>query len=126
MKVLIIGNIGSGKKAMAEQLIGRENIALLPLDELTNSCEQTGNTLEEGLNMLRNVLEDHTDWVVECANSDLAEVALPYCEELRYISQGVTGNPSNDNAGEEIYSSKRYRELFESFAGLKTEYNGDT
>lgn len=123
MKVVIIGNIGSGKRVMAEQLIGTKDIALLPLDELSGACAQTGHSLEEGLRILWSVLDGHTDWVVESANGDLAEAVLPYCDELRFINAEEHESADIYKYREDAYGLARHRELFDKFEGPKETYS---
>lgn len=135
MKIVIIGSIDSAKRVMAEYLTIQKDVVLLPLDDLASSCAQTGRSLEEGLHMLRKVLDGHTDWVVESANCDLAEVALSYCDELCFISSGVKEHVDygpeygrdmvpgeNCELRKDAYSVARYRELFDNFDGPKREF----
>ncbi len=137
---------------MARSLIDGRNIVKLSLDEIAWSDQAVRKPLSESRLELEKFLRTNTCWVIEGCYGDLVDVALPYCDELRFLNPGVEtciehcrARPwepekySSPDAQEEMldtliswvkeyenrddeYGLKRHRKIFESFPGLKREY----
>lgn len=152
MRVILMGNAGAGKSTMARQLIHGQSIPRLSLDEIAWAEGAERKPLEESVQALRKFLDDHEHWIIEGCYSDLVEVALPLCDELRFLNPGTEicithclkrpWEPekfSTEKEQKEMlanlvawvqeyetrtdeYGLQRHRLLFEGFSGKKREY----
>jgi len=152
MRVILLGNAGSGKSTMARSLIGSANIPRLSLDEIAWGAQAQRLPLSESLSLLRRFLENNEQWVIEGCYSNLVEAALPHCTELRFLTPGIEAcvshcrmrpwepekfpTPQAQNAmlekliewvkeyenREDEYGLKRHRKIFDDFQGSKREY----
>ena len=152
MRVILLGNAGSGKTTMARRLIGARNIVRLSLDEIAWGHGAQRRSLEESLGLLRDFLSANTEWIIEGCYGDLVEVALPHCTELRFLNPGVEtcvahcasrpwepskfSSPSEQQAmldellawvreyetRNDEYGLRRHRKLYDTFSGSKREY----
>ncbi|OYT73918.1 MAG: shikimate kinase [Chloracidobacterium sp. CP2_5A] len=152
MRVILLGNARAGKSAMARQLARSQSIPWLSLDEITWAEGAERLPLEESAQALRAFLDSNERWVIEGCYSDLIELALPFCDELRFLNPGIEvcvahclkrpWEPekfSSEKEQKETLANliawvqeyetradecglKRHRRLFESFSGKKREY----
>lgn len=152
MKVILLGNAGAGKSTMARRLMHGRSIPRLSLDEIAWAEGTERRPLEESVQALLKFIDDNEHWIIEGCYSDLVEVALPFCDELRFLNPGVEvcvehclkrpwepeKFPTEKEQEEMLanlvawvreyetrndeYGLQRHRLLFERFQGKKREY----
>jgi adenylate kinase family enzyme len=152
MRIILLGNAGSGKSTMARRLIGEEDIPRLSLDEIAWDKGPIRKSLTESLSLLGQFLKANDQWIIEGCYSDLIEAALPHCTELRFLNPGIKtcvahchgrpweptkfSSPEEQQAmfsdlikwveeyetREDEYGLKRHRLIYERFSGRKREY----
>ncbi|QYF95384.1 hypothetical protein KY495_09645 [Massilia sp. PAMC28688] len=90
MRVLIMGNSGSGKSWHARALAAQHGIAHLDLDTIVfvPGLVAVERPQSDVLADLRAFTERHAAWVVEGCYGDLVEAALPSCTELVFMNPG--------------------------------------
>jgi adenylate kinase family enzyme len=150
-RYLIFGNSGSGKTTLARSLARDHGLAHLDLDQLAWSAPGVRLPFVESEAAIRAFLQRETAWVIEGCYADLLEVALPFCTELRFLNPGTEACVANCRARpwepekypskeaqdemlaflldwvrqyerrDDEYSLRRHRQLFDRFAGTKTE-----
>lgn len=91
MRVLIIGNSGSGKSHRAQALAARHGLVHLDLDTIVwepghIAVPRAPEQVQAGLQAFVN---GNAAWVAEGCYGDLAEAALPYCSELVFMHPGL-------------------------------------
>lgn len=153
MKVILMGNAGAGKSTMARALIGERNIPRLSLDLIAWDENTSRKPLLESIHLLEEFIRTNNCWVIEGCYSDLIEVALPHCDELRFLNPGVDvcvahclarewepekfASPEAQKemvetlvawvmdyeSREDEYGLLRHRAIFEGFSGRKKEYS---
>ncbi len=91
MRVLIMGNSGSGKSHRAQALAARHGLAHLDLDTIVWEPGQIAvpRTPEQVRADLLAFLDKHESWVAEGCYGDLVEAALPHCSELVFMNPGL-------------------------------------
>ncbi len=91
MKIILLGNAGAGKSTMARRLIAAAgmDVARLSLDEIAWNEGVQRKPVEESRELLLQFIRSQENWVIEGCYSDLVEVALPFCTELRFLNPGV-------------------------------------
>jgi adenylate kinase family enzyme len=89
MRIILLGNAGAGKSTMARRLMNGRSIPRLSLDEIAWAEGTERKRLEESVQALRSFIDDNEQWIIEGCYSDLVEVALPFCEELRFLNPGI-------------------------------------
>jgi len=89
MRIILMGNAGAGKTTMASTLI-QENPELirLSLDEIAYGKSIDRRPIEDSGHDLIKFISSHSCWVMEGVYGDLIELALPYCDELRFLNPG--------------------------------------
>jgi adenylate kinase family enzyme len=90
MRVLVLGNSGSGKSHLARALAARHGLAHLDLDTIVWEPGQiaVARAAQDVWRDLRAFFDAHPAWVAEGAYGDLVEQALPYCTELVFLNPG--------------------------------------
>ena len=152
MRVIILGNAGSGKSTMARRIIGTMNIPILSLDEIAWNPGPERKPFTESLRELQRFINHHDQWIIEGCYGDLIEAALPYCTELLFLNPGVQvcvehcqnrpwepdkfPSPEAQQAmfagliewvqeyetRDDEYGLLRHRQIFDNFTGAKKEY----
>lgn len=153
LKIILLGNAGTGKSTMAKGLIEGTDIPRLSLDEIAWDEGPQRKPLAQSIALLMAFIERHPQWILEGCYSDLVEAALPHCTELRFLNPGVEvavqhclmrpwepekfPTPEAQQAmldylvswvreyatRSDEYGLARHRALFESFSGNKREYS---
>jgi adenylate kinase family enzyme len=90
MRLLIMGNSGSGKSHRARALAERHGLVHLDLDTIVWEPGQIAvpRTPEQVRTELLAFVTGHSAWVAEGCYGDLVEAALPYCTELLFMNPG--------------------------------------
>ncbi len=152
MRILLLGNAGSGKTTMARRLMDCHSLAYLSLDEIAWAEGIVRRPIAESLQCLQKFMDHHAAWIIEGCYGELMEFALPYCTELRFLNPGVdvcvehcrcrAWEPSKfqDEAEQRAsltsliawvreyetrddeFGLKWHRRLFQRFSGVKKEY----
>jgi adenylate kinase family enzyme len=90
VRVIVIGNSGSGKSTYARALVAREALAYLELDRIVWEPHQVA--VARPAELVRAELDAfvaaHDRWVIEGCDGDLAERALPHATELVLLNPG--------------------------------------
>jgi adenylate kinase family enzyme len=90
MRVLIMGNSGSGKSWRARELARRHALAHLDLDTIyfepgKIAVQRPADAVAADL---RAFLDTHDRWVIEGCYGDVIAAALPFCSELVLLHPG--------------------------------------
>jgi adenylate kinase family enzyme len=90
MRVVIVGNSGSGKSWKARQLAQQHQLAHLDLDTIyfVPGLIAVARPMEAVLADLRAFVDANPAWVVEGCYGDVVEAALPFCGELLFMNPG--------------------------------------
>ena len=90
MRVLIMGNSGSGKSLKARELAGQHQLPHLDLDTIVwvPGLVAIARPLDEAMADLCCFAPSNPSWVIEGCYGDFVDAALPYCSELVYMNPG--------------------------------------
>lgn len=90
MRVLIVGNSGSGKSWTARALAQQHQLAHLDLDTIyfVPGLIAVARPMAQVLADLRAFIEANPAWVAEGCYGDVIEAALPFCSELLFMNPG--------------------------------------
>lgn len=88
-RVVIFGNCGAGKSALAKKLAFERGLAHLDVDTL--AFDESGNRLpvEDTRKAITDFLSQHQGWVVEGCLADLLGEALDRSDECIFMDPGV-------------------------------------
>jgi adenylate kinase family enzyme len=98
MKLVVIGNSGSGKSTFARRAADEHGLTYLELDMIVwepgkIAVERSAAAARADLAAF---LAAHARWVVEGCDGDLAEAALPACTELVFMNPGAAACVANN------------------------------
>jgi adenylate kinase family enzyme len=98
VRLVIIGNSGSGKSTYATRLAATHGLAHLELDGIVWEPNQIAIARPDAdvRAELRRFLAEHDRWVVEGCYGDLAELALATATELVFLNPGVDACVANN------------------------------
>jgi len=101
MRVLVMGNSGSGKSWRARELAQQHALAHLDLDTIyfVPGLVAEQRPMPEVLADLHGFLDAHAQWVVEGCYGDVIEAALPFCSELVFMNPGRGACLANNRRG---------------------------
>ena len=90
MRVLVMGNSGSGKSWYARELVQQHGLAHLDLDTIyfEPGLVAVQRPMAQVLADLHAFIGAHEQWVVEGCYGDMIEAALPACSELVFMNPG--------------------------------------
>ncbi len=153
MKVILLGNAGTGKSTLSRKLIARNPAARLSLDEVAFQGGTESRPLHESIEDVKRWIAGEESWIIEGCYADIIEPVLEHCDELIFLNPGVdvciahclsrpwepekfsSRQEQDDNLDNLLqwvrsyesrtdeYGLSRHRELYESFRGKKREYN---
>lgn len=151
MKIVLLGNAGSGKSTLSRKLLEKEHAGRLSLDEIAFSAGAKRRPLSESVKDAMAFINSHDGWIVEGCYSDIVEPLLPFAEKLIFLNPGVDvcvrhcqarpwepekyeSKQAQDfnlqilidwvrkyESREDEYGLMRHRQLFESFVGDRIE-----
>ena len=152
MKVILLGNAGSGKSTFSRRLLAREPAACLSLDTVAFADGPTLRPLADSIAAVQRFIATHESWIIEGCYADILAPILAECEELLFLNPGIevcvahcrarpwepekfpspeAQNENLDNlidwvrayeTREDEYGLARHRQLYDSFRGQKREY----
>lgn len=98
MRVLIMGNSGSGKSSQARQLADSHGLAHLDLDTIYFEPGKIAvqRPMDLVLADLHAFIKQHGAWVIEGCYGDVIEAALPWCSELVFMNPGIAACLANN------------------------------
>ncbi|MGX5913220.1 AAA family ATPase [Aliidiomarina sp. Khilg15.8] len=153
MKIIILGNAGSGKSTYAKKLIAKHPAACLSLDEVAFQGGPERRRLQDSIADVKRFIAKHESWVIEGCYADIIEVVLDDCEEFIFLNPGVDAclahcrarpwEPDKFSSKEEQdhylgnllewvsayetradeYGLQQHRALYDAFTGKKHEFN---
>lgn len=156
MKIILLGNAGSGKSTLSKKIICREPAARLSLDEVAFHNGAERRPLKESIADVKKFIQSHDSWVIEGCYANIIEAILNECEEFIFLSPGVDTciahcrsrpwepekfnslEEQNDNLNNLIewvrsyehrtdeYGLGSHKYLYESFNGKKRELKNTT
>lgn len=90
-RILLIGNSGSGKSSLAQQLVQSRGLAHLDLDRLVWEPGQIAVMRETAAIQrdLQAFIQHEPHWVIEGCYAEWIEAALPHCQELWFLNPGL-------------------------------------
>ena len=151
MRIVVLGNSGSGKTTFARELVDAAGLVHLDLDAVAWAEPGVRRPLAESAAEIEAFAQSHDAWVIGGSYADLAEAALPFCTELRFLNPGVEACVANcqrrpwepekyaspEEQDERLaflldwvrkyetrddeYGLKAHRSVFDAFAGSKFE-----
>jgi adenylate kinase family enzyme len=153
MKVILLGNAGSGKSTLSKKLISLQQAARLSLDEVAFEGSTERRPLQHSIADVKRFISENESWIIEGCYTDIIEQILEYCEELIFLNPGTEvciahckarpWEPEKFNSSQEQdenldnlikwvrsyeiredeYGLQRHRSLYKSFHGKKREFN---
>jgi adenylate kinase family enzyme len=98
VKLVVIGNSGSGKSTFARRAAEEHGLVRFELDAIVWEPRQIAvlRPAESARADLAAFLRAHERWVIEGCYGDLAEAALPACSELVFLNPGVAVCQANN------------------------------
>ena len=91
MRVLIMGNSGSGKSYRAQAMAAQHGLAHLDLDTIfwQPGLIAVPRAPDQVRAELLAFVEGNESWIAEGCYGDLVEAALPFCSELVFMNPGL-------------------------------------
>lgn len=91
MKVLVLGNSGSGKSSYAKRLQAKYGMTHLDLDTVVWEHGEIAiaRPTEEATKLLLEFISHTPSWCIEGCYEELIELALPFCTELVFLNPGL-------------------------------------
>ena len=106
MKVLVLGNSGSGKSTYARALAARKDLAHLDSDSIVWGFREPGKIApgkipvqrpdEAVAASLRNFIDSHAAWVIEGCYGELIRAASAHCTVLVFLNPGIDACLANN------------------------------
>lgn len=151
MKLILLGNAGSGKSTLSKKIIAGGATARLSLDEVAFQEGTERRPVADSITEVMRFIREHDSWIIEGCYADIIEGVLQACDELIFLNPGVETcvahcrsrpwEPEKFSSSQEQdehlnhliewvllyenrsdeYGLRRHRALFESFSGKKRE-----
>jgi adenylate kinase family enzyme len=153
MKVILLGNAGTGKSTLSRKLIARYPAARLSLDEVAFQGGTERRPLQDSIEDVKSWIAGNESWIIEGCYADIVKPILTCCDELVFLNPGVDAciahcrsrpwepdkfgsRQEQDESLENLlqwvssyesrtdeYGLSRHREFYESFHGKKREFS---
>jgi adenylate kinase family enzyme len=151
VRIILLGNAGSGKSTLSRKLAAGQAAARLSLDAVAFHGGVERRPLRDSVDQAKRWIAAHSSWVIEGCYADIIEPLLASCDELVFLNPGVevciahcrarpwepekfgSRQAQDDNLDNLIewvrayetradeYGLARHRALYESFPGRKRE-----
>ncbi len=89
MKLILLGNAGSGKSTLSKRIISRELAVRLSLDEVAFHNGAERRPLKESIADVEEFIQSHNSWIIEGCYADIIEGVLHKCDELIFLNPGI-------------------------------------
>ncbi len=91
IRIVIIGNSGSGKSTYAREWVRKKSVAYLDLDTLAwqKDSPMSRRPVDESLQDLASFMDGNNAWVIEGCYSSLLEAAISRCSQLVFLNPGT-------------------------------------
>lgn len=152
LKIIILGNSGSGKSSLAKRLSADESVALLPLDDVAFENGAERRSVAESVIAAEQFINSNENWIIEGCYADIIEPLLTHTESLIFLNPGIETCVSHCRSRpwepekfaskqlqdellnnliewvqqyetrDDEYGLRRHREAFEAFKGVKREF----
>jgi adenylate kinase family enzyme len=98
VRLVVIGNSGSGKSTWARRTASEHGLAVLELDSIVWEPHQIAveRPAAAARAELAAFIAANPAWVIEGCDGDLAEAALPACTELVFMNPGAQACVANN------------------------------
>jgi len=98
MRIVVVGNSGSGKSTYARTLATRHGLTHLDLDTIVWEPGQIAmpRKADAVTRDLVAFVEREPRWVIEGCYGDVVEAALPYCTQLVFMNPGLEACLANN------------------------------
>ena len=108
MRVLILGNSGSGKSWKARELAAQHQLPHLDLDTIVwvPGLVAVARPLDDAFADVRSFAQSRPDWVIEGCYGEFIEAVLPYCSELVFMNPGKDACLANN--GQRPWEAHKY------------------
>ncbi len=153
MKLIILGNAGSGKTTFSRRLLAGHPAARLSLDEVAFDGGIERRPLHDSIADVRRFIAANEHWIIEGCYADILESVLPLCDELVFLNPGMetciahcrarpwepdkfaSSEAQNEHlenlidwvrtyeTRDDEYGLRSHRRLFDVFKGKKRELN---
>lgn len=89
LKIINIGNAGSGKSTLSGRLIARNPAPRLSLNEVAFHGGTERRRLQDSIGDVKRFVAENESRIIEGCYSDIMEPILTVCEELIFLNPGV-------------------------------------
>lgn len=89
MKVILLGNAGSGKTTLSHFLMTQTSAARLSLDEVAFLGGAERRPIADSVADVRAFIDRHPDWILEGCYADILEPVVSEAEVLIFLNPGI-------------------------------------
>lgn len=89
VRMILLGNAGSGKSTLSKRLLTKQSSVRLSLDEVAFQDGAERRPIEDSIADVKLFIAHHESWIIEGCYADIIESVLNECEELIFLNPGV-------------------------------------